>query len=141
MSFKRLTHSSLRRWGLGALAVLTVAPSPAAANVEIGVTAGPHIFSEDNELGVEDREDATSLRNSVLFGIRLATFTDMLGVEAEVGGIPAESRSLVFDIWNVTYRAHLIAQFRASKPENKLVPSPSSSAAARSPCCRATTSW
>ena len=124
MSFPRLTHYVAAAGGaLGALAVLTVAPSPAAANVEIGVTAGPHIFSEDNELGVEDREDATSLRNSVLFGIRLGfTFTDMLGVEAEVGGIPAESRSLVFDIWNVTYRAHLIAQFRAAKPENKLIP-------------------
>ena len=124
MSFQRLTHFVAAAGGaLGALAVLTVAPSPAAANVEIGVTAGPHIFNEDNELGVEDREDATSLRNSVLFGIRLGfTFTDMLGVEAEVGGIPAESRSLVFDIWNVTYRAHLIAQFRAAKPENKLIP-------------------
>jgi OOP family OmpA-OmpF porin len=121
MSFKRL--SQLLAATAGVAGALAVSARPAAANVEVGVTAGPHIFSEDNELGVEDREDATSLRNSVLFGLRLGfTFTDMLGVEAEVGAIPAESRSLVFDIWAVTYRAHLIAQFRAEKPENKLVP-------------------
>ena len=28
----------------------------------------------------------------------------------------------MFDIWNVTYRAHLVAQFRAANPANKLVP-------------------
>jgi len=121
MSFQRLTHFVAAAGGV--LGVLAYSPSPAAANVEIGVTAGPHIFSEDNELGVEDREDATSMRNSVLFGLRLGfTFTDMLGVEAELGGIPSESRDLVFDIWNLTYRAHLIAQFGASKPERKLIP-------------------
>jgi OOP family OmpA-OmpF porin len=49
-------------------------------------------------------------------------FTDMLGVEGEFGVIPSESRSLVFDIWNVTYRGHLIAQFGASNPAKKLVP-------------------
>ncbi len=95
----------------------------AHANVEIGGTAGIHVFSEDNELGTRDVPDAPSERNSALFGLRLgAYFGDMLGVEAEVGLVPSESRQLVFDIWNVTYRAHLVAQFMADKPNNKLVP-------------------
>ena len=107
---------------VAALAIAASA-SVAGANVEIGGTAGIHVFSTDNELGVPDVDDAPSERNSALFGLRLGfTFTDMLGVEAEVGVIPSESRSLVFDVWNVTYRAHLIAQFRAANPATKLVP-------------------
>ena len=102
---------------------IAASASVASANVEIGGTAGIHVFSTDNELGVPDVEDAPSERNSALFGLRLGvTFTDMLGVEGEFGVIPSESRTLVFDIWNVTYRAHLIAQFRASDPAVKTVP-------------------
>ncbi|MFN0250419.1 MAG: OmpA family protein [Kofleriaceae bacterium] len=102
---------------------LAATASTATANVEIGGTAGIHIFSTTNELGVADVDGATSERNSALFGLRLgAFFGDMIGIEAEVGVIPSESRSLVFDIWNVTYRAHLVAQFRAKDPAMKLVP-------------------
>src|SRR6185503_11699419 len=58
-----------------------------------------------------------------LFGLRLGVyFGDLLGVEAELGTIPSEAREEVYDIWNLTYRAHLIAQFRADNPSNKLVP-------------------
>ncbi|MBL9014315.1 MAG: OmpA family protein [Myxococcales bacterium] len=97
--------------------------SVAYANVEVGGTAGIHVFSEDNELGVADVMDAPSERNSALFGLRLGVFfSHMLGVEAELGVVPSESRTLVFDIWNLTYRAHVVAQFRANKPEVKLVP-------------------
>jgi outer membrane protein OmpA-like peptidoglycan-associated protein len=102
---------------------LAATASTATANVEIGGTAGIHIFSTTNELGVADVDGATSERNSALFGLRLgAFFGDMIGIEAEVGVIPSESRSLVFDIWNVTYRAHVVAQFRAKNPAMKLVP-------------------
>jgi outer membrane protein OmpA-like peptidoglycan-associated protein len=97
--------------------------TPALAEVEIGGTAGIHLFSETNELGVPDVMNAPSQRNSALFGLRLgAFFTDMFGVEGEIGVVPSESRSLVFDIWNLTYRAHVVAQFRAGNPENKLIP-------------------
>ena len=97
--------------------------STAQAGVEVGGTAGIHVFSEQNELGVADVSDAASQRNSALFGLRLGvTFGDMIGVEGEFGVIPSESRTLVFDIWNVTYRGHLIAQFRAKDPNVKLVP-------------------
>src|SRR5512144_219758 len=96
---------------LGMTAV-SVAPSTASANVEIGGTAGIHVFSTTNELGVPDVKDAPSERNSALFGLRLGyMFNDMLGIEGEFGVVPSESRQLVFDIWNITYRAHVIAQF------------------------------
>ncbi len=123
MSFQRLHRLFAASLAAGALGGLALSASPAAANVEIGATAGPHLFSVNNELGVEDEEAATSLRNSVMFGARLGfTFNDMLGVEGEFGVIPSEGRDLVFDVWAITYRAHLIAQFRADKPENKVVP-------------------
>jgi len=95
----------------------------ASANVEVGGTAGIHVFSDTNELGVPDVTDAPSQRNSALFGLRLGYFfTDLLGVEAELGVVPSEPRTDVFDIWNLTYRAHLVAQFGASDPAKKLIP-------------------
>jgi OOP family OmpA-OmpF porin len=102
---------------------IAASASVAHANVEIGGTAGIHVFSTDNELGVPDVDAAPSERNSALFGLRLGyMFNDMLGVEGEFGVIPSESRTLTFDIWNVTYRGHLIAQFRAADPAVKMVP-------------------
>src|SRR3954470_919578 len=69
----------------------------AFANVEVGGTAGVHVFSDTNELGVADVPMAPSERNSALFGLRLGVyFGDMLGVEGEVGLVPSESRTLVF---------------------------------------------
>ncbi|HEY0988851.1 MAG TPA: OmpA family protein [Kofleriaceae bacterium] len=103
----------------------TVAASAtlAHANVEIGGTAGIHVFSKTNELGVNDVPDANSEKNSALFGVRLGVyFGAMFGAEGEFGVIPSESRNGVFDVWNVTYRAHLVAQFRAADPEVKFVP-------------------
>ncbi|HET9622425.1 MAG TPA: OmpA family protein [Kofleriaceae bacterium] len=86
----------------------------AHANVEIGGTAGIHVFSDKNELGVNDVPNADSERNSVLFGARLGVyFGPVIGVEGEFGGIPSESRQQVFDLWNITYRGHVVVQFRA----------------------------
>ncbi len=102
---------------------VSLIPFAAHANVEVGGTAGIHVFSDENELGVSDVPDASSERNSALFGLRLGVFFgDMIGVEGEIGVIPSESRDEVFDIWNLTYRAHLVAQFRAADPAVKLVP-------------------
>ena len=115
----------MNRFTLAALGLAVTAGSAttASANVEIGGTAGIHVFSSNNELGVPDVKDAPSERNSALFGLRLGVMiNDMFGIEGEVGLIPSESRDLVFDVWNVTYRAHLIAQFNAGNPAKKLVP-------------------
>jgi len=115
----------LRPTIVAALAAGGVAASAtvAHANVEIGGIAGVHVFAHDNELGVNDVPTANSLHNSALFGLRLGvTFTPIFGVEAEFGVIPTESRKTVFDVWAITYRAHVIAQFRAKDPEARLIP-------------------
>ena len=97
--------------------------SVAHANVEIGGTAGLHVFSDTNELGVPDVKNAPSERNSALFGLRIGvSFNDMFGIEGEFGVIPSEARTGVFDVWNLTYRAHVIAQFGAQDPLKKLIP-------------------
>jgi OOP family OmpA-OmpF porin len=116
---KRLLTACVAAGGLAA-----VAPAAHAnPTVEIGGTAGVHTFATDNELGVDDSPNADSERNSALFGVRLGLmFNDMVGVEGEFGVIPSESRNLVFDVWNITYRGHVIVQFRAKDPANKLVP-------------------
>jgi len=97
--------------------------SVAFANVEIGGTAGLHVFSDTNELGVPDVKNAPSERNSALFGLRIGvSINDMFGVEGEFGVIPSEAREGVFDVWNLAYRAHVIAQFGAADPLKKLIP-------------------
>jgi OOP family OmpA-OmpF porin len=108
---------------LAPAAAVAASATLAHANVEIGGTAGIHVFSKTNELGVNDVPDANSEKNSALFGVRLGVyFGAMFGAEGEFGVIPSESRKGVFDVWNITYRAHLVAQFRAADPEVKFVP-------------------
>jgi OOP family OmpA-OmpF porin len=101
---------------------LVAAPSVAAAEVEIGGIAGVHMFSESNGLGVQPMENANSLKNSALFGLRLGVFFGAFGVEAEAGVIPTEPRELVFDVTNLAYRANLVYQLRSENPANKFIP-------------------
>jgi outer membrane protein OmpA-like peptidoglycan-associated protein len=102
---------------------IAASTSVAVANVEIGGTAGIHVFSSNNELGVNDAPDANSQHNSALFGLRLGVFFGpMFGAEAEFGVVPSESRNFVFDVWNITYRAQAVAQFRAADPQVRLIP-------------------
>jgi len=102
---------------------IVASTSTADANVEIGGTAGIHVFSQVNELGVNDVSPADSERNSALFGLRLGVFfTPMFGIEGEFGVVPSESRRDVFDVWNLTYRAQVVAQFRTKNPQVKLIP-------------------
>ncbi|MBK9069696.1 MAG: OmpA family protein [Myxococcales bacterium] len=97
--------------------------STASANVEVGITAGPHFFSVNNELGVADDEDATSVSNSAFFGLRIGYyFSDMLGVEVEGGVIPTESLEQVFDVWVASYRLNVVAQFGAEDPNKRFIP-------------------
>ena len=117
-------NRSLRPTVVAALAAGAIVTSAdlASANVEIGATAGIHVFSKKNELGVTDGSNADSLRNSSLFGIRLGVFFgDYVGIEAEGAVIPSEARQQVFDVWTVTYRAHLVFQLRAQEP-NRFIP-------------------
>src|SRR5690349_19354350 len=114
---KRLTSAALVAGGIA------LSSSAAFANVEVGATAGVHVFSTNNELGVADVPDAESMRNSALFGVRLGYYlNDLLGIEVEGGAIPTEPRGMVFDIWNISVRGQVVAQFRAGNPANKFVP-------------------
>ncbi|MEZ4362247.1 MAG: OmpA family protein [Kofleriaceae bacterium] len=108
---------------LAAVGGLAVFSSVASAGVEIGGTAGLHIFSDTNELGVVDSADSLSVRNSVLFGARIGyIFGDLIGLEVEGGLIPSEAREQIFDVWAGVARAHVILQFRATEPSNKVLP-------------------
>ncbi len=108
-----------------AVAFITVASvSSAQAGVEIGGTAGPHIFSDENGLGAPDNSPVYQ-SNSALFGARIGVyFSTMLGLEIEGAVIPTESAGtdVKFDIWNAAGRAQIVAQFRADNPSNNIIP-------------------
>jgi OmpA-OmpF porin, OOP family len=96
--------------GLAGLAGAARAERP----VEVGAIAGVRVFNEDSGFGVDDGPDADSQRNTALFGLRLGVyFSDMFGAELEAGVLPGEGRSMLYDVWNLTVRASVVAQFRA----------------------------
>ncbi|HEY5924023.1 MAG TPA: OmpA family protein [Kofleriaceae bacterium] len=107
------------------VALITVGlASSAHAGVEIGGTAGAHVFSADNGLGAPEGSEIHHA-NSAFFGVRIGyLFTSMLGVEVEGGLIPTESdgTNVTFDIYDAVGRGHVIAQFRANDPTNKILP-------------------
>ena len=109
---------------LAVLVTLLGMSASAHANVEIGGTAGVHIFSESNKLGAESSNTMpTSESNTSMFGFRLGDyFTPKLGVELELGFLPDEPRSMVFDLYNLTYRAQLVYQFRTEEEANAFIP-------------------
>jgi OOP family OmpA-OmpF porin len=95
---------------------------PERVELELGGTAGVRVFNNDSGLGVHDRPDAESQRNTALFGLRLGVYPRArFGVEAEVGLLPGEARSLPFTVWNLTYRASVLVQLRA-RTSARLVP-------------------
>ena len=54
-----------------ALGLLLVSGAVARANVEVGGTAGAHMFSDTNALGVPKSKNADSEKNSALFAARI----------------------------------------------------------------------
>ena len=112
----------MKRFAVAFVAVLAMTQG-ARAGVEVGGTAGIHLFSEENTLGSPD--GTVTHANSSLFALRLGFyFTSMFGVEIEGGLIPTESRGgvVTFDIWDITARAAFVAQFRADDPSHTLLP-------------------
>ena len=105
------------------LALLGASSSVALANIEVGGTAGLHIFSKNNGVGVAEAADAPSQANSAMFGGRLGVYFGALGVEAEIGVIPSESANEpLFDVFDLVYRANLVMQFRYKDEHNMLIP-------------------
>jgi len=113
----------MKRSAVFVLALLAVS-STASANVEVGGVAGLHIFSSKSNLGyISTSPQATTQKNSALFGMRLGVYvSNALGLELEGGLIPSESRTLVFDVFNIAARAQVVYQFRTSVPEHNLIP-------------------
>jgi hypothetical protein len=101
-----------------ATVLVGAAAAPARAEVEVGVTGGAHGFSVNNELGVRDVPDADSPRNGPWFGVRVGVrISDVLGIEAEVGATPTETRtSPGIDVRVGFYRAHLVAELAGARP-------------------------
>jgi OOP family OmpA-OmpF porin len=111
---------------LSVVALGTVALGAGVAHadptVEVGGTAGIHIFATDDALGVPPVKDADSQRNSALFGLRFGLFFNkMIGVEIEGGVIPSEGRNQVYDVWDAVYRGHLVLQYAKTGYE-KILP-------------------
>jgi len=112
----------MNRIALAFVAVLAMSHG-ARAGVEVGGTAGIHLFSEQNTLGSPD--NTVTQGNSSLFAVRFGIFfTPMFGLELEGGLIPTESRGGVatFDIYDITARAAFVAQFRADDPSHTILP-------------------
>jgi Outer membrane protein beta-barrel domain len=108
--------------GLGVGATL-LAAQPVRAEVEVGLTGGLHVFSPNNELAVVDGEDAAALGDTAFIGARLGLYLGhMLGLEGELGVMPASFSE--FDIAStvVSYRLQAVLQFGAADPARKLLP-------------------
>jgi OmpA-OmpF porin, OOP family len=104
------------------LVALLATSSVASANVEIGGTAGFHMFSEDSSLGAVGPMPTTE-KNSAFFGARIGFYMkNHIGVEVEGGVIPTEPRSMTFDVWDVTYRAQVVYQLAPQLADKQLLP-------------------
>jgi OOP family OmpA-OmpF porin len=115
MTHPRLTTALVAALVSSLLAI--AAPSVAGADddkpgFEIGGFAGAHLFSDDNEIGVDDFEDADSPRNSVTFGIRLGYWLhSLVSVEGEVSVSPTETRESATPVTVIGWRANALVHF------------------------------
>jgi OOP family OmpA-OmpF porin len=106
---------------LAAIAIAAIAiagPRIAAADdgdkpgFEIGGFAGAHLFNDDNEIGVDDFEDADSPKNSVAFGIRLGYWLhSLVSVEGVVSVAPTETRETATPVTVIGWRANALVHF------------------------------
>ena len=104
------------------LVALLAMSSVASANVEIGGTAGFHMFSEDSSLGATGPMPTTE-KNSAFFGARVGYYLkNHIGIEVEGGVIPTEPRSMTFDVWDITYRAQVVYELAPKLADKALIP-------------------
>jgi OOP family OmpA-OmpF porin len=111
------------RFGSCVLALVTLSSiARADVAVEVGGTAGLHVFNSDSSLGVVPTNPAEGQKTSTFFGLRIGAYVARhYGIELEGGFIPTEPNSEVFDIVDVAVRLHLVYQFSAF-PGTPLVP-------------------
>ncbi|WP_428269731.1 OmpA family protein [Haliangium sp.] len=118
-----MSPTALRSRGFAAAsfaAALAVAIPAAQADgtshrIDLGLFGGLHIFSNDNELGVADEEDANSLTNSVDIGVRGAyEVLNQLYAEGEVDFHPTAVRGTDISVLAIGWRAHLLYDLGSS---------------------------
>jgi outer membrane protein OmpA-like peptidoglycan-associated protein len=106
---------------LASLTVVAITFVPATARaepVEVGALLGPRLYAEDSVLGDTAFDD--SLRNGLLFGVRLARpIIPWLVPELELVASPATTRDLEISVFWFEPRAHLRMQLR---PDTRLRP-------------------
>lgn len=104
--------------------LLALAPaSQAHAEVEVGLAAGYHVFSPNNELGVRDGENADALGDSVLFGARIGyIINSVLGLELEGAFMPASFEDSDVSATVLSYRLNALVQFGAKDPAHAFIP-------------------
>jgi outer membrane protein OmpA-like peptidoglycan-associated protein len=99
--------SSLVPIGASLCALAMFAPPAAAGPLELGGLFGPRLFSDQSVLGEHD-EMATSLGNTVVFGLRVGKpLTSWLAVEGELAMTPATTRDYDLGVFWLEPRAHL----------------------------------
>ena len=111
------------RLGSCVLALVTVsAVARADVALEVGGTAGLHLFNADSKLGVLPTNPTDGQKTSTFFGLRIGAYiASHYGIELEGGFIPTEPNSQVFDVLDVDVRLHLVYQF-GPIPGGSLVP-------------------
>ena len=87
-----------------------------STGLELGIFAGWHFYSYNNELGVPNTDDANSLNNGLVLGGRvgygfLKVSKLLIGAEGELGFTPTEIRNTSTSVTNLALRAHAIATF------------------------------
>lgn len=112
----RPTHTAIALFGALLLAGAGVAgadaPVAERAKFEIGGFAGAHLFSENNEVGVDDFAEADSPESSIAFGIRVGYWLHPLVVtEAEVSVAPTETRDSATPVTVYGWRANALVNF------------------------------
>ena len=96
--------------------VAAAEPVGERARFEIGGFAGAHLFSDDNEIGVDDFSDADSPSSSIAFGIRVGYWLHpLLVTEAEVTVAPTETRDSATPVTVYGWRLNALINFTDKK--------------------------
>ena len=111
------------RFGSCVLALVTISTvARADVALEVGGTAGLHLFNADSKLGILSTNPSDGQKTSTFFGLRIGAYiAQHYGLELEGGFIPTEPNSQVFDVLDIDVRLHLVYQF-GPLPGGDLVP-------------------
>ena len=91
-------------------------PEKANNKFEVGGFVGAHLFNDDNELGVDDQNQAESPKNSINLGIRVGyALHPLFNIEAELAVMPTSTRLSETPVTIFGWRAHALIHFTDTK--------------------------